>query len=434
MKCRGKCEIPFIGMNRQAKNNRLYISVIDPIEACINIRTDRYKNLTNGTARFMAFDRPKDQMNCPEPLCVTTGTLYVKPTDGETVATLTYEREDYAIDYVNGVVSYYAVLPNEKVELTVSITDKANGATVTFTDVYEKGAPRTVLVQHALDEANTVLPATENGLKLTVSIKSAGEVGISSLSMVQDKADFEMNEVIAFTCIDELDFPTEVDLTDPTCLGQDIDEESISLEMTVTAQQVTGNFMRLNSLIHETNETEFFEVRCIKKAIHQVTVNGTNYQGIRLPNYYTKECGFVTAYLPACDALEGYLKLNTIANGTKPDLQSFKVLVDATTGYYYAIFADTYQDVEVTVSYPRTRSAKVYEANTDFVEGRRIRLVAPFEYKNGQKGYYMSEDAFVTSFPFGWSSSDNTPLEFNITFKKREGRFYKVIVFDKQED
>lgn len=443
-KCRGDVNIPYMGMGIQAKNNKAWVSVTDPIEACIRVRTNTYSGLTGGTAMWSQFDRPDDQMNCPEPLCNTSGTLFLSQTAPAQPVTVTYELQDATEDYINGVESLYLIM-NEAgvVNVEVSITDKSGTESVKFKDHFNpqtQALPATFLLQHAVDEALTMMPSTDDGMVITISIqgvephdteagKVAPTVGISSFSMVQDKADFEQNETISFTCMDELDFPSEVDLTDPTCLGQAPDPDSISTEMTITAQQVSGNFMKLNPLLHLSDETEAFDIGSVNKSIANFTVNGKGVFGVKLPNFSDIECSFMSAYLPACDANAGRLSYNTVANDYEPDLTNFKVITD-TDGTRYAIFAHDYKDQSVTVTYPVVKSAKIYDATAEFTVGRRIRFVAPFEYKNGYKGYIISDNAFVTSFPFGWSSTEDTPLEFTITFMNVDGRYFRTVLLD----
>lgn len=450
--CRKTCDIPVMGMAKQA-NNQLFINVTDPIVGCMNINAKNYASITStvgGTpsASYKVHDRPEDQLNCPEPLCITTGTLYVNfsttgtDPDIEVGATsVTFFRDEAALDYVNGAVTGYVVLTGAgSYEVKTTVGDRCGGTPVEFTDTFVGGEddiyPKTFLVQHSFEESATVLEPSDCGMQVVVTVtpadvdSAANEVGISSFSVLEDAADFQQNDTIMFKCIDELDLPIEVDLTDPTCLGQAADPDSVNLELSVTAQQVTGNYMRLNPMLHETDETTAFMVECKTKTIGTVTVNGQQFQGVLLDHYYPEECGFLSAYLPACDANDGKLTYNSIANAFEPDLITYKVLQDVASGEYFMVFNEDYAGKPVTITYPVEKAAKVYEGNTNFIEGRRIKVIIPFEYKNGWRGYYMSEDAFVTSFPFGWSRTEDTPMEFTIVFKKHGDKFFKVVLFE----
>lgn len=447
--CRVACDIPVMGMGTQSKNNRIFVSVTDPIQGCVNIKTDTYASISStlGTpsAAFKKFDKPVDQMNCPEPLCITTGTLDVgfvtNEEDTLVPTTLVYNSDEAAIDYVNGVVSLYAKLyAAGSYDVAITVGEPCESSSVTLTQTIVGGEsdiyPKEILIQKSLDEALEVLSPTDCGMTFTIEItpnnaqSASNIVGISSLSMVKDKVDFEQNETIQITCVDELDFPNDIDLTDPTCLGQAPDETSITLEMTITAEQVTGNWMRLNSLLHKTDETKSFAVECYTKTIAQHTVNGTTIYGIRLPNFFGEECSFVSAYLPACDAIEGRLNYSSIANMTQPDFEAFKVITDEVTGDKYVIFNEAHNGYPVMGTYPIEKSAIVYEANTNFVEGRKIRILIPFELKNGYTGFIRSDNAFCTSFPFGFSSTEDTPMEFTFTFMREKDRFYHMVLLE----
>lgn len=451
-KCRANCDVPVMGIGTAKKNNKIFASITAPIEGCVNIRTSDYTSISSAigspSATFRQYRRPADQLNCPEPLCITTGTLYVNFSQGgdpvDVAATeVTYEVENHAEDYVTGVINWYMQLMEAGTyEVTTKVQDKCGGQEVEFTDAIvgkdTDSYPKYVLIQHAMDEATTVLAPTHCGMKITVSVKPAlenadAEVGISSISMVMDKSEFEANATVMMTCIDELDFPTDVDLTDLTCLGQAPDPESISMEMTVTAQQVTGNVLKLNPLLHKSDETTAFDVVCKTHKIETVTVNGVEYQGFMMAGFYAEECSFMMAYLPACDATEGMLEYNTMKNAAQPDDKAFKVLVDEETGLGYIVFNEVHAGLDAVVTYPVEKRAIVYDATDEFTEGTRIRFMAPIEFKNGYKGYVISENAFVTSFPLGWSSSEDTPMEFTITFMKEKGRFYKVVLIDEPQ-
>lgn len=461
--CRPNCDLPVMGMGAQSKNKKVLMSVVDPIEGCINIKTSWYDSISSSLgdveATFNPNARPTDMLNCPEPLCITSGTLYVSflstpeeldPETGDiiTPAEIGTTSVDYtigaaAIDYVNGVLNSYVELTGPgSYDVTFNINDKCTDSssdvtyTQTVTGSEEEAYPKTVQVQFPMSEAEGFLPSTDCGMRISVSITPLTEesaenpVGISSISMVKDPADYEQNDVVTVTCVDEVDFPMDVDLTDPTCLDQSPDDTSVTLELTLTAQQVTGNYMRLNSLAHLQDETEIFDVNCKTKTIAPITVNGVDLYGVRLENYDDTECSFLSAYLPACNAIEGRLAYSQLINLVEPDLEAFKIAIDSETGEAYMYFNSDFDGETVTIQFPIKRDdAIIYELNTDFVEGRRIRVVIPYEQANGYHGYIMSYDAFTTSFPFGWSSTEDTPFEFTLTFKRVNNSFGKVVMF-----
>lgn len=455
-KCRPECSVPVMGMGTQNKNNKIYLSVTDPIEACVNISTRYFESIEPAgvTTTFNMFDRPVDQLNCPKPLCITSGTLYTDflvtegaeegdPATVEPTET-TYHTDAAAADYVTGAYNMYVTLTGPGTyDVTVSIQDScsllpnATEFTQTVVGTESDMYPKEVLVQSPLTVAEHILPSTDCGMDITVSVlpilddgqTEVNSVGISSISMVQDVSDYRLNDVIAITCIDEVDLPMDVDLTDATCLGQAPDDTSVSLEATVTAQQISGNFFRLNPLLHKLDTVEAFSIKCDTRTISPITVNGVDLVGVRLPHYYEEECGFLSAYLPACDAVTGMLAYDSMIAWNNPDLEVFKLITDETTGESYLYFNTTHEGLEVTFTYPMRREAIRYEGTTDFVEGRQIRAIIPFSYTNGWEGYYISDNAFVSSMPFGWSTTEDTPMEFTIVFKRTGNKLFEVVLF-----
>lgn len=455
MGCTDFYDIQTMGMNAQNTNNRLYLGVTEPIVSCVNIRADKYQTLKSigGTvlSKYDNFDRPKDQLNCPEPLCTTTGTLwfnFLTTTQSDviipTATHIGYKDNASTIDYINGVINYYLVFKEKgSYEVTTRVSDNDKQVIAEFKDTLILGDseayPKTIIIQHSMDEADSLLPATENGITIDISIlpldlESAGKtVGISSISMVEDKSDYEQNDVVVITCVDTLSLPIEIDVTDPSCLGQRPDATSVAPEFTVTAGRVSGNYLKLHALLHELDTTSAFDIEVIKKKIQQYTINGKTFWAVKLIDYFDEECGFISAYLDGCDALEGKLEYNTIKNLAEADTGTFKVIVDIETQERYMIFNEDYKNKDVTITYPISRDAKKYHANTNFTEGKKIRVVIPFDYANGYSGYIVSHNAFVSSFPFGWGREE-TPFEFTIKFLKddKSENFFDVVIFDKK--
>lgn len=445
VKCRTSSDVPVMGMGVQPKNNKIYLSVTDPIQGCVTIPTDTYKSVTSTlgdvAVNFHKYDKPTDQLNCPEPLCITTGTLFFNflATTGGTPTysptKLVFHDYESTAYFMNGVITYYLKFEDAgNFTVKTKVGDGTNS--IEFNDVLTLDGATTLLIQHAMDEALGLLPNTDNGVTIEIEItpsdtsSGAQKVGISSIALATDKSDFEQNEVIVLTCIDEVDLPSEVDLSDLTCLGQFPDPESVTPELSITAQQVTGNYWKLNPLLHKLDNISSFVIESMTKTIATVSVNGTDYQGIRLLNYYADECSFVSAYLPTCEAVEGRLRYNSISNAVEPDLDTFKILTDKLSGDTFMVFNNENANMVATITFPVEKRSTTLEANTDFVDGRRVRVVVPFKFKNGYNGYYLSESAFVTSFPFGWSSTDTTPLEFTIAFKYENNHFYRIVLFE----
>ncbi|MFV0409643.1 MAG: hypothetical protein ACK5LJ_08100 [Paracoccus sp. (in: a-proteobacteria)] len=465
-KCRTECTVPTMGMGTQGKDAKLFISATDPIEGCVNIRTDMYTSISSDlgdvSTYFNKLARPADQLNCPAPLCNTSGTLYFgflmeegipadpdaePPVEGTDdvfgTTTVSFHTDAAARDYAAGVINYYLVFNeagtyevNTKINSSCTVVPNSVEFNSTVVLGEEELFPKEVLVQYAIDEASNFLPSTDCGMDIEVAVTptdatTAGStVGISTLSMVDDREAFEQNETIIMTCVDEIDLPMESELTDPTCLGQAVDDTSVAPELSITAQLVTGNFFKLNPLLHKKDVTTTFDVECMTQPIEEVTVNGTTLYGIRLPNYHAEECSFLSAYLPACNATEGMLKYSSLTTLSEPEFDTFKLATDSETGETYLYFSPDYEGYEATITYPITREATIYEANTDFDEGRRIRVMIPFRYTNGYHGYIISESAYFTSFPFGWSSTENTPMEFTVSFKRSGDKFFDVVLME----
>lgn len=448
--CHTEVEVPTIGVGKQSKKSKIFVSVIDAIRGCIQFRTDRYSNLTglDGSPTFQPYNKPEDQMNCPEPLCVTSGTLQLSLTNGYGYeAEATYTSQDDARDYVQGVVSYYITINHHGAyEITTKLNPNGGSEIQRTTNlVYYAGDtfPKTVLIQHPVEDFNAVLQGGATGFQTKVHVKfeledhtTPVQFGLSSISLVQDRRVFDNNDVVVLTCVDDLDIPMELELNDPTCLGQDPDVESFAPELSINAQLVSGNYLKLFGLLEQTDTTTAFEIKTDRVTPESVALNRHQATqlastAVRLPNYHPEECGYLSAQAVSCDAMEGKLAYNTLERLTSNLApEEFMVYQDPITQDWYMVFDSMYLGVEMIITYPVRKEATVYDIKDEYPEGRRIRIMLPISYKNGRQAYLLSENAFVTSFPFGWSSTENTVLSFTVRFMKHGTSFGKIVVLE----
>lgn len=453
-KCRGKCNIQLQGSKIQDKELKVYANVSTPIQTCVKIRADRHSGVTSDlgdpTETFKKFERPRDVLTCPEPLCNTTGTLYVGflgSGEGPAAGThIKYEVEELLKDYYEGVVNAYFTFRNPgSYTIVTKVYDKADPSNgVEFTDVVVIGEneplPKFVVLPHSMDTAETKLKPSDNPFVIEYIItpndaaSAQHEVGISTISMTKTKQDWENNATVVLSCIDTFDMPNTVDLADATCFGQEINPDSVELEITLSVQQMSANYMLLNPLIHSAADEVVAKMVCLGGTAETIKCCGKEFTGMRLPGYYLEECGYTVVSIEACDAVSGALKYSTIKNFDKPDQQNYKILTDTNTGDVFAVISDDYLGEKLTVIYPRAADAEIMEATTEFDDGRRTRIRIPFSFTNGRSGYFEFDDVIITSFPLGWSTTENVASEFTIRVRKHDNVFYRVVMFTDSDD
>lgn len=444
-KCRGKCNVQLQGTKIQDKELKVYLNVSTPIQSCVKVRADRHTGVTSTVgdpeAIFKKFERPRDVLNCPEPLCNTTGTLYLGFLNETAPTSVSYKVDELLKNYHGGVVNAYFVFRDPGMyTITTTVSDNEDTSNkAEFTDQIvvadNEPMPKVVVLPHSMDTSKSFLKGTDHSFTIGYTItpgdaeSAKNKVGISTISMTQTKQDWENNHTVILSCIDSFDMPNTVDLADPTCFGQDINPDSVELEITLSVQQMTANYMMLNPLIHSASDEIVAKMECLGGIAEEVEVCGKKYAGVMLPGYYQDECGYTVASIEACDAADGALKFSTIKNFDEPDQQNYKLLTDTNSGKTFAVVNNDYLGAKLVVIYPKTADAEILEATTEFDDGRRTRARIPFSFTNGRSGYFEFDDIVVTKFPMGWSTSENTPSEFTMKVRKNNNKFYRVVTF-----
>lgn len=456
-KCVKDLTIPETGVITQSKATKIYIDLTDDIEPCIELDTDHYTSTSSNKTAYKNFigNRPTDAYNCPYPLCITGGTLYFQLTEDNKKANATFDINKDAIDYVGGLISYYVYLGQDDMEYTIKTKikdiDKPDFADA---DIYEykikadKGAGfYPVLIDLASvpkEMAGEGWKATENGITLDLEIEATGDdfkdhqVGFSSIGIYFTKDDLMGDHTIVLDCITSVEGDMSVDVTDPSCLGQDYDPNSVELTKTINFSKATPNYWRLNPFEEIGDETYAPVITNVKKVIEEYEFQGVKYGVVEFSDMYMEDCGFNIAIMHDCDIFEGMLDRVQAPVPTPVLPKEFQVVKGMKNGRPVGmyLFNEELIGQEVQIAYPRKVEAKVYYGTNVLAEGRHARVIIPAKMYNARKHKNVMMELLnvkFTSFPLlggAWSTEENTEVSLEMTvLPDEQGRYYKRVEY-----
>lgn len=427
-RCKNDALLAKIGVNKITRDMEVDFTVLSTLPDCKRINAKAYTSNKAGqesvTATFSALTRPKNQFECMGGNCVTSGTLYNN--GGTTV----YHAPFDATEFANGVITFYAVGSTSVVVKISSDADFTNADSYT---VYPGTADSNGFAPYVVDLSATPTTVgtgwTPSATGVYISFAITGDTpsaeGLSSISIYDEKEDFESNAVVKISCLTDISGDIDIDAAEETCWTGGYDTDSLSFERTITGKALTPNYWLLNPLLGKGTATKGFEITSIERTIVAGTGTEAGYGKVTLADLYQSECGFVgIALADNCDVTEGMLTRLDVPTLISMGEMHFIVIPDE-DNITDIFFNSAMVGQTVVISYPKEVDIEELVADVDNVGTRRVRMSYKEEQTDGTKWVYVYDNVLVTTFPQSLTE-DETEFSFTISIKKSEdGHYYR---------
>lgn len=371
--------------------------------------------------------------------CVNSGTLY-----NEGKAT-TYRFQGDATEFSAGVITFYVLPPAGTAKARVKVA-----ADEAFTDAWEFEVPLADIPAGAdgfkavvVDLAKTPTSVIGNGwtpndtatyIEIEIMPDDPAEdmsgVGISSIGIFDELADFEISSHVVMSCLTGIDGTFDLTPAEQTCFstGNYDTSDLTGFEQTITGKALTPNYMLLNPLWGKGNAVTGFDNVTIEKKVEELA--STDYGYITIADMSQSECGFFSAALAdSCNITDAQLNRLSVPSRIDIDEKHYQ-LIDNGDGTTTVLFNKEHIGAPILVSYPKQVDAEEYVLSEDNIDELRVRLSYVRVHTDGVKYRFVYDNVLVTSFPMALTE-DETEFAFTINIQKdargRFGRAYRIL-------
>lgn len=408
------------------KSQEVIIDVIEPSRSCLRFTTEEYIDTDSASDPIWDKDtKPEDALTCSGP-CAHTGFLYLEAAAASVYATFQEKVDGNTI--ANGIKTFYINVPGSGTYVnTVTIGDNAEGAALANADVYVVTIEADAAGDYPVSVDLSMLPdavigagwtPTADGVIESIDVAggtiAAGEtVGISSIEFVESVKDLKGGARIYLQCITEGEANDGFDVVDEACGGKSYDQDSTESEISLTANQIAGDFMRLHPNAREIEDTTTYVYVTAEREVESYTdADGNVYGSIKITDAESQDCGTISVINP--DNCGGSIMQEiAVNNGVSLDKSCFIVLSgnNGTDSEGRILFSEDLIGTTLAVEYQKAVEAEqAYEVGTNFRD-TRVRITLRVCYKNGRIEQRIYHNVLLTQFPFGFSSSDGTERE-----------------------
>lgn len=412
-----KDDIFELALNRKLPDCRR-INALRPVAVSGESTPDRY-------------ERPNNQFECRQTGCVNTGVLMMAEAD----ETVTYRAQYDATEFVGGVVTFY-VKPGEDAEFPINVTFKiGNEESVTNANEYTRVITEDMVAEDGFAPVVIILadePTSTSGDGWTPSASGSNYiqlsadkvVGYSSIAIFDELKDFALFAVIQMRCITSAGDDMSFTLIEEQCQAVQYDKNINTIPFSMTAQEVTSNYMQGNPLFGDGSRDFGYVPTTVKKTVETYEVDGQTYGRIALPDMNQEECGRVSVQIPDdCSATI----LSALSIPTLVDIEpNYFLVLNNEDGSTDVIFDESHIGKTLLVSYPKLIEIEEWVFNPDFLNDVDARITYTRTLSDGTKLIFTYDNVFITTFPMNLTS---TTAAFNWSFsiaRDREGNFFRV--------
>lgn len=426
MNCGTEALISKITNKKLDKSVEVSFSVIGKLPDCKRINAkDVLKVLSSEDAPittgldYNPYNIPANAFECHGGECENTGTFYT----GQSGAKAFYFLPYRAVDFANGIITFFVTgfTGSKNVTVTISDTEAQTNAdvyTVSAKGVAGEFTPVAIdLSATPTSVVGTGYVAPEFGAYINIAIADAN-AGISSISIFDSIKDFEINNTVTVGCLTEITGDDAIDAAEASCddPGYDL-SNPISFERTVVGTRVTANYDLLNPVMGKGESTKGQEI--VKTTL---TVEADGDLGkVVIPDLSAEECGFVTV-MSDCATL----KRIDLATRIALDDDQYNIIPNEDGTYSMYVNAHLVGK-DLFIAYPKDVDVEELIADEMNIGGVRVVMRVPFTEENGRHGYYIYGNVLVTSFPVS-ITSDTTEFSFTLSIQRqKDGHMYKKV-------
>lgn len=434
-RCKTDTLMSKIGIDKVNKLQEVDFTVNTNLPDCRRINASKYVSGADD-ASYNRYKIPDNQFECLREGCINSGTLYNE--GAETV----YKAQYDATEFAAGVLTFYALMPVDGTA-TVKISDTQSFADADSYTVDLKAVPdgkdgfKAVVVDLSKEPTATIgegWTPSSIGAYIFIEIKPTDEeadksgIGISSISIFDDIADFETTAHVKIGCLTTVGGSWDLDAAEATCFGNGgYDEESLdSFEKTITGKALTPNWQLLNPLFGKGTAVEAWDNETVEKTV----IADGDFGVVTLADKFDGECGFLSVALAdSCNVTDAQLTELTVPTKVDVDEKHY-IVIDNEDGSTSIYFNKEHVGAPVIISYPKTAEIEEWELNESNIGDRRVRLSYTRTQTDGVKWRFVFDNVLITSFP-DEITDEESEFEFTITIQKdsngRFGRAYRIL-------
>lgn len=447
--CTPKLTHPMYGYGKQDKNSIITVRVSDKINYLTEQSTKNYQNITKGS--FVNFDSltlPEDLIRCNEKRCHMTGTLYIRPEEGEV-------NVSYAIrgDYSKAVFGYHYIYLTYLGTGTVNVFARVsniddreqNNSYLYMTKVHGTGnaVDSFTVAQFDFADPNTILAQTgtgwvgnSEGVYITYGFEFddkmdlfANEpIGISSIKTIACKSELHKSDNVLISCLESFSHDVSVGATDARCFGSGYDPESIEVTTSIAGTTRSHNDFWLNPLESKGDKvvagipvTRVFQVK-------SKIVNGTEYGYFEMSDLYPQCNSVIISLGQGCNGT--YLEPLQVPHVTPVDTTEFVAVSNPKAqDFGFAYVNKKYIGQDILVTYDAETEVTHFVADEDRLGSFEAEFIVPRVSTTG-KQEYLKFYGIITSNSQEFTSSEEVSLALDVTFVRRDGKFYERFVVE----
>lgn len=429
-RCTNEVLLNKIGLDPIKENAEIEFRLRTDLPDCRKISADAYIAASE-TPGYSKFRKPQNRFECMRTGCVNTGTINLATAD----ATVTYRAMYDAVEFANGVVTYYVYVPQGTTFPVVATFKIGDDAALTNADVYTVNITQAMVTSDGfvpmfIDLSQTPASVEGNGWTPAptgayIQLSADKPVGYSSISIFDTIEDFETNDVVKVSCISTMGGTSDVELIQNRCQDAQYNDSINQLTFPLTGTRATPNYHKLNPLEGRGDAVTGFDTTTVKKTVEAYTYDTKNYGRVTLADAYQDVCGYFAIQIAdSCDVTEASLTELSVPTITDIDAGHYQIIKNA-DGTTDIILNEEIVDMGIIVSYPKRVQIEEYVGNPDNLGSVHVSMLVPVQQSDGVKMVYIYENVFVTSFP---TTITNETAEFAFTItiaRDANGHFYK---------
>lgn len=445
---------PLYGYGKQEKNQIIEVRVSEKINYLTERSTKNYLAITQGTLfTFDSIALPDDLIRCNEQRCHMTGTLYITPTDGVVGAKYRlkgdYSKAVFGYNYL-----YLTYLGNDTLVVTAKVSDyddinQENSYTFT-TEVnhFGNGIDDYTVAQFDFSDPTRIQSQTGNGwipssngvtITYTVTHKNKADtyvnelIGLSSIKTIACKDELHKADNVLLSCIESFNHNTSVGATDARCFGSGYDPDSVEVTTSIVATTRSHNDWLLNPLEHRGDKLVTGIPSTRTFTVGSKEVNGVEYGYFELSDLYP-QCNSVIISLGAnCDGV--YLEPLQAPVVTPVDVYEFIAISNLHAGDFGSVYVNKkYIGQQVLVTYDVETEVAHIVGDDSKLDSFEAEFIVPRQRNNSREIEYLKFYGIVTSHSEEFTTTEETKLTLEVTFVRRNGRFYDRYIVSQYED
>lgn len=444
-------------MGKLKDQDIIFVSVTDNLTSCAKIDTrtinegENNANIENLTSPvYNAANVPDDEFGCSKNKCYNTGTFQGSVAAAATDVVIgNFKKTMDGNLYLGGIVSGYVMLPDGDHQVSLQIADYTeadwtNSNIITTTVHATQGGTASAMYPVKFDLGDLSQTQGTGWTKGSVGVKirftiaganlAAGDrVGVSSIAFYEGIEDFQINQVVGFTCVDTAGDNQSLDVIEGSCSQSEYNSNSGTMTFSMTVNKWTKNFEYLNPTWHTSDESEFGIPHIVTRKVTAGTGELADYGIIQLSDMIEGDCGYVLIQTPGCANNSSQLtRVSSPVPIPFSDADSDKFIVlgrsyngDESLGMI--LVGKQWVGQELNVVYRQKKEAEVSIINNEFREFN-CTIMCPFRRKDGTTEWHYYENAFLTTDANNISRTDETTKELQFSIAADENGIRKKIV------